>query len=115
MTNKTNKLNKPGIKIRSDAFKKLKKYNWPGNIRELQHIIERAIIMSTNDILTPSDFMLSIRENSFMANNNLNLEEVEKNTIEKALKNHNFNVSSAAKELGLGRTTMYRKMTKYGL
>jgi len=70
--------------------------------------------MSNSNILNPSDFVLNISESSSLVKNNLNLEEVEKLTIERALKKHSFNVSAAAKELGLGRTTMYRKMTKYG-
>lgn len=108
------KYNKPEMKITPDAIKKLKKYNWPGNIRELQHIIERTIIMCNSNILNASDFVLNISESNTNIQNNLNLEEVEKHTIEKALRKNNFNVSAAAKELGLGRTTMYRKMTKYG-
>ncbi|MFC2096438.1 sigma-54-dependent transcriptional regulator [Bacteroidota bacterium] len=108
------KYNKAEMKISADAFKKLKKYTWPGNIRELQHIIERTVIMSNSNNLNASDFVLNITESSTLNKNNLNLEEVERTTIEKALQKHNFNVSAAAKELGLGRTTMYRKMTKYG-
>ena len=103
------KYKKPETKISAEAFKKLKKYNWPGNIRELQHIIERTVIMSNSNILNASDFVLNISESSSMNKNNLNLEEVEKQTIERALKKHSFNVSAAAKELGLGRTTMYLK------
>lgn len=108
------KYKKPDMKINAEAIKKLKKYAWPGNIRELQHIIERTVIMSNSNILNASDFVLNISEASSQNRNNLNLEEVEKQTIEKALKKHNYNISTAAKELGLGRTTMYRKMTKYG-
>ncbi len=108
------KYHKPGLKISNEALKKLKKYNWPGNIRELQHIIERAVIMSSGDVLNASDFILAITDKSSYNKNNLNLEDIEKQAIEKALKKHSFNVSAAAKELGLGRTTMYRKMTKYG-
>jgi DNA-binding NtrC family response regulator len=109
------KYKKPDLKIGTESFKKLKKYNWPGNIRELQHIIERAVIMSNSNVLNASDFVLNISESSTLNKHNLNLEEVERYTIENALKKYNFNVSAAAKELGLGRTTMYRKMTKYGL
>ncbi len=110
----TKKYNKPETKIHPDAFKKLKKYNWPGNIRELQHIIERTVIMNNSNILNANDFVLNISESTSYNKSNLNLEDIEKQTIERALKKHNFNVSAAAKELGLGRTTMYRKMTKYG-
>jgi two-component system response regulator HydG len=108
------KYNKQETKISTEAFKKLKKYNWPGNIRELQHIIERTVIMNNANILNANDFVINISESNSINKSNLNLEDVEKQTIERALKKHNFNVSAAAKELGLGRTTMYRKMTKYG-
>jgi DNA-binding NtrC family response regulator len=108
------KYKKQNMKISADAFKKLKKYNWPGNIRELQHIIERTVIMNNSAVLTSQDFVLNISESTPTNQNNLNLEKIEKQTIENALKKHSFNVSAAAKELGLGRTTMYRKMTKYG-
>ncbi|MGM0407287.1 MAG: sigma-54-dependent transcriptional regulator [Bacteroidota bacterium] len=108
------KYHKPELQINNDAFKKLKKYNWPGNIRELQHIVERAVIMSNSNVLSASDFVLDVSDKSSYNKNNLNLEDIEKQAIEKALKKHSFNVSAAAKELGLGRTTMYRKMTKYG-
>lgn len=108
------KYKKQSMKISADAFKKLKKYNWPGNIRELQHIIERTVIMNNGTVLNSQDFVLNISESAPSNRNILNLEEVEKQTIENALKKHSFNVSAAAKELGLGRTTMYRKMTKYG-
>ncbi|MEE4196253.1 MAG: sigma-54 dependent transcriptional regulator [Bacteroidales bacterium] len=108
------KYHKPQLKITQEAFKKLKKYNWPGNIRELQHIIERAVIMSNGDVLKANDFILDITDKSSYNKNNLNLNDIERQAIERALKKHGFNVSAAAKELGLGRTTMYRKMTKYG-
>jgi len=108
------KYKKNHIRISPEAIKKLKKYNWPGNIRELQHIIERTVIMNNSNTLQADDFVLNLTSSNSINKNNLNLEDVEKQTIEKALKKHSYNVSSAAKELGLGRTTMYRKMTKYG-
>ena len=109
------KYHKQNMRINPEAFKKLKKYNWPGNIRELQHIIERTVIMNNSNILNASDFVLNISESKSINKNILNLEDIEKQTIERALEKNSFNVSAAAKELGLGRTTMYRKMTKYGL
>ena len=89
-------------------------YGWPGNIRELQHTIERAVIMTDNDILKREDFLL---KDSKISNtkNLLNLDELEKNAIEQALLKYHGNISQAAKELGLGRTTIYRKMDKYGI
>ncbi len=109
------KYNKNQLNIKNSSIKELQKYHWPGNIRELQHIIERAVIMAEGTEIRPKDFILNQKKNIETNINTLNLEEVEKQTILKALKKHNYNLSAAAKELGLGRTTMYRKMNKYEL
>ena len=110
----TKKYGKENLSISNDALNKLRKFHWPGNIRELQHVVERAVIMSDGKTLRPYDFLLQ-DTNTTITGKNLNLEEIEKNTIAKALKKHNGNLSNAAKTLGLGRTTLYRKMNKYGL
>jgi len=110
-----NKYHKDHLHIKSNAIKELQKYHWPGNIRELQHILERAVIMAEGKEIKPKDFILDQKKTIETNINTLNLEEVEKQTILKALKKHNYNLSAAAKELGLGRTTMYRKMNKYEL
>jgi transcriptional regulator with PAS, ATPase and Fis domain len=102
--------------IQDGAIEKLKKYNWPGNVRELQHAIERAIIMSEEDELTTMDFFfLSGSTSSTGSPDSFNLEEVERSVIEKALERHNGNISKAAKELGLTRASLYRRLEKYGL
>ncbi|VAW28040.1 Two-component transcriptional response regulator, LuxR family [hydrothermal vent metagenome] len=102
--------------IQEGAIEKLQKYGWPGNVRELQHAIERAIIMSEEDELTSMDFFfLSGTSSSSTANDNFNLEEVERSVIEKVLERHNGNISKAAKELGLTRASLYRRLEKYGL
>jgi len=110
------KYRKPDIELNPSAIYELQNYKWPGNIRELQHILERAVIMAEGKYINPREFIL---DNKFSGEetsvNTLNLEEVEKNTILKALKKHHYNLSAAAKDLGLGRTTMYRKMEKYEL
>ena len=108
------KYQKKQMNISNAAIDKLKRYSWPGNVRELQHIIERAVIMTENKTLEDEDILIQASMNQSAASNSLNLEEVERDTIYRALKKHAFNVSAAAKELGLGRTTMYRKMDKYG-
>ena len=109
------KYQKKGIKISKDAIRKLIRYQWPGNIRELKHLIERAIIMCEGDTISSSDFLINNDKNETSIKSNLNIEELEKNAIKSALKKHNGNLSKAAKELGLGRTTLYRKMSKYDL
>jgi transcriptional regulator with PAS, ATPase and Fis domain len=110
------KYRKPNLTIDKPGLEKLKKYQWPGNVRELQHVIERTVIMTDSSTIIKNDLILDQKQMSHVeSRNNLNLEELEKRTIEKALNKHNNNLSAAAKELGLGRTTLYRKMAKYEL
>jgi two-component system, NtrC family, response regulator HydG len=110
------KYHKVVTNIAAEAMDKLKRYAWPGNIRELQHSIERAVIMTDSAQLQETDFLLSRSLTSNPANNNtLNLDEVEKAAIAKALQMHGGNISKAADELGLTRASLYRRMEKYGL
>jgi two-component system response regulator HydG len=94
----------------------LTKYDWPGNVRELQHAIERAVILCSRPELTLEDFQLYGRS-AYTANNggSLNLSEIERDAIRNALRKFNGNLSRAAEELGIGRTTLYRKMEAYGI
>jgi len=104
--------------IAASTVKKLQKYSWPGNIRELQHAIERAIIMSDTDTLNPDDFFFLSQKpenNAAVEADNFNLDDVEKNVIQRAVNKHNGNISKAAKELGLTRASLYRRLEKYGL
>ena len=103
--------------VSSAAMKKLQRYHWPGNIRELRHTLERAVILTEGNMLQPSDFLFPETEPNTegVVFDNYNLEEVEKTVIRKALKKYEGNISHAAKELGLTRTSLYRRMGKYGL
>lgn len=103
--------------VSAPAVKKLERYHWPGNIRELIHTLERAVILTEAQMLQPSDFLFpeTEKEAEGLVFENYNLEDVEKTVIRKALKKHAGNVSHAAKELGLTRTSLYRRMEKYGL
>src|SRR5690606_11678097 len=103
--------------ISSNALKRLQKYRWPGNIRELQHAIERAIIMSDNDALTPDDFffLMSGSPDNDIPSDSFKLDDIEKNIIQKAINKHQGNISKAAKELGLTRASLYRRLEKHGL
>src|SRR5688572_12143570 len=101
--------------IAAEAMDRLKRYAWPGNIRELQHAIERAVIMTDSASLQESDFLLSRSLTSGPVSNTLNLDEVERAAIAKALQMHNGNISKAADELGLTRASLYRRMEKYAL
>lgn len=96
-------------------FSQLTKYHWPGNIRELQHAVERAVILSKQSLLTGTDFQLSPAPIPVEAEKTLNLTTVEKEVIRQAVMKSNGNLTLAAEELGIGRTTLYRKMEEYGL
>lgn len=109
------KYHKPVNTISAGAMDKLKRYPWPGNIRELQHSIERAVIMTDSPSLQESDFLFSRPVSSSASLETLNLDEVEKAAIVKALSLFSGNISKAADELGLTRASLYRRMEKYGL
>ena len=111
------KYKKPVVGIGPAAINKLQRYRWPGNIRELRHTIERAIILTESSLLKPSDFLFPEVEvkSEGLVFEDYNLEEVEKTVIRKALKKHEGNISRTARELGLTRTSLYRRMEKYGL
>ena len=109
------KYHKAVSSIEQQALDKLKRYPWPGNIRELQHAIERAVIMTDSNSLQESDFLFSRSMTNNASVDTLNLDEVEKTAIVKALNMHSGNISKAADELGLTRASLYRRMEKYGL
>jgi two-component system response regulator HydG len=108
---------KRGLKIREDTLEKLKEYTWPGNIRELAHAIERAVILSKSEILGPDDFSLKVKTAPVMLYDQsaTKVEDFEKNAIHSALVKHNRNLSKAAEELGIARSTLYRKIAFLGL
>jgi DNA-binding NtrC family response regulator len=99
------------------TIKKLERYSWPGNVRELQHAIERATILSDSHVLQPSDFFFSIPDTAEeeIKFDDYNLETMEKLVIQKAIQKYQGNISKAARELGLTRTSLYRRMEKYGI
>lgn len=105
-------------RLNASTLKRLQTHNWPGNIRELQHAVERAVIMSEGQMLEPHDFFLSdtqeINETETLPTN-MNLEETERMLVRKVVEKHGGNISRAAKELGLTRASLYRRMEKYGL
>jgi len=110
----SNKYNKNGLKISAKAIQALLDYSWPGNIRELMHLVERAVIMTEDKTITETDFALKKYSKTNLPNS-LNVEELEKQAIIDAIQKHNKNFTKAALELGLGRSTLYRKMKKYGI
>ena len=113
------KYNKSISKISEGAMTRMHKHPWPGNIRELQHAIERAVILSNSSVLQPEDFNFNTptgKENEQPLNlDQYNLDEVEKLLIRKVLKKYNGNITQAASELGLTRSSLYRRLEKHGL
>jgi DNA-binding NtrC family response regulator len=99
------------------ALELMTRHRWPGNIRELQHVIERAVIMSRSGVLTASDLTLAADTgvSTGMEMEDYNLERIEKLAIEKALDKHGGNISRTARELGLTRASLYRRMRRYGI
>jgi len=104
-------------RISSGAIKKLNHYEWPGNVRELQHAVERAVIMTDNNTLEPDDFILTSPAKKIVSPefDTYNLEDIERKIIAKVLKQNQGNITQAAKDMGLTRTSLYRRMEKYKL
>ena len=113
-----NKYLKPSMDFDAGALQKLKQYNFPGNVRELQYTIERAVIMADDHILKVDDLIFSIletpTENEVDADN-VPLSTLEKNAILRVIEKNNGNITRAAKELGLTRTALYRRLSKYDI
>lgn len=113
-----NKYLKPNIHFHESALDKLRQYAFPGNVRELQYTIERAIIMTDSEMIQASDLLFSPIENTVTESQEdevLKLSTMEKNTIMRVIDKHNGNISKAAKELGLTRTALYRRLSKYDI
>lgn len=103
-------------RVNPATLNRLKAHQWPGNVRELQHAVERAIIMSEDDIMEPAAFFPGASSSKQKTKNeNMNLQDQEKNTIMETLDRHHGNITKAAKELGLTRASLYRRIEKYGL
>jgi len=110
---------KPAMDFEPAALQKLRMYNYPGNVRELQYTIERAVIMADDHIMRADDLIFSILENpadkSTIDMDNVPLSTMEKNAILKVIEKHSGNITRAAKELGLTRTALYRRLSKYDI
>jgi DNA-binding NtrC family response regulator len=112
------KYDKPERLLPQELLKALVAYDWPGNVRALRHAAERAVILADVPSFALEDFPLQSRSSAPavpVVGASLNLEQFEKQMIERALRMHHFNISLAAGELGLSRGALYRRMEKYGL
>jgi two-component system, NtrC family, response regulator HydG len=109
---------KPKTELDKKALDKLIHHPFPGNVRELQYTIERAVIMSESETLQADDLIFSPIETARVQSEDeqdFKLSNVEKNAIMRVIEKHNGNITKAAKELGLTRTALYRRLTKYDI
>lgn len=110
------KYHKTVANIHETAKQALSNYAWPGNIRELQHVIERAVIMTDHEVLMPDDFQLRTSTTTTpLTAQPVALGEMEKIMVEQAIEKHKGNISRAAAELGLTRAALYRRIEKFGI
>lgn len=114
------KYKKKAYKLSDAALRRLEKHSWPGNIRELQHAVERAVIMSGESVIQPEDFNFNVNattkgKEASIVLDQFNMEDVERVLIKKVLAKNNGNVTHAASEIGLTRSSFYRRLAKYGL
>jgi DNA-binding NtrC family response regulator len=108
------KYNKPDLELNDDAIQKLKRNPWYGNIREFQHTIEKAVILTENNRLKPSDFVFFDSDNSLITRTET-LEEMEKKMIVSTLNKNGHNQGKTAEQLGITRQTLYNKIKRYGI
>ncbi len=106
---------KPNIQLTPEAKDKIERYPFPGNVRELQFSMERAVILCEGDEITADDLIFLALEKTNMEEDEVNLSSVEKNTILRVIEKNNGNISRAAKELGITRTALYRRINKYDI
>jgi DNA-binding NtrC family response regulator len=110
----TYKYNKPEIKINKQALDKLLNYSWPGNIRELQNTIEKAVILSDTTIIKPDDLYLRPSSEIKSPDSFSTLEEMEERMMQLAVEKNNGNYTAAAEQLGITRQTLYNRLKKKG-
>jgi transcriptional regulator with PAS, ATPase and Fis domain len=108
-------MNRPAPRISAPALELLMEFSWPGNVRELENAIERALLISREPELQPSDFPFQLREAPGESETVRSLEEMERRHIQKVAEETGWNLSRTARILGIDRTTLYNKLKRYGL
>jgi transcriptional regulator with PAS, ATPase and Fis domain len=110
------KYKKPILRVETHVINRLKKYQWPGNIRELQHASERAVILNSGPVVSTTDvFIGKVLLQEKHAEKTLTLDEVERRYLMELIDKNGGNISKVAKELGMTRPALYRRINKYGL
>ena len=110
--------NKPKKQLSTEAMKILERYSWPGNVRELRNIIERLVIMSRGDVIESNDLPQELEETmAHKAPGSLRdaRHQFESNFIRQRLESNNWNITETARQLGIERTNLHRKMRQYGI
>ena len=111
-----NHYQKDKMVLHPSAIKKLESHSWPGNIRELQHVIEKSVIMAASAKLSDEDILITGNKTAGLTNpSSFSLAEHERMLISKAVEACHGNISKAAEKLGINRSTLYEKMKKYGI
>jgi DNA-binding NtrC family response regulator len=109
----TARYRKKGVDMSPEALQALRRYPWPGNIRELRHVMERAVLLARSSTIQPNDLGLQPTAGRGNVLEEMDLEAMEAHLIKKALDRHNGNAVTAAKALGLSRSAFYRRLQKY--
>ena len=113
--------NRPVTGISPALVRHLKQHRWPGNVRELQHAVERAVILTQNTLLEPGDFFGGIAGTTTSLSTNtaltdsMQLDDMERRLIQQAMQKYGGNITDVARELGLSRQALYRRLEKYGM
>lgn len=111
----TEKYNKGNLKLTSSALDELTSYPWPGNIRELQHTIEKVVILSDGNTIGKEDLLLRSQLKTLPERGSVTLEEMEIGMIQESMRKNKGNMSAVASQLGITRQTLYNKIKKYDL
>jgi DNA-binding NtrC family response regulator len=106
---------KPSLRFDTQAMQALLEHTWPGHVREVEHVIERAVLMTRGDVVRADDLGLHTRTEAGAALEQMKLDEAERHLIQRALDRCSGNVSHAAAALGLSRSALYRRLQRYGL
>lgn len=109
------KYHKPLVGFEPEAERQMEAYPWAGNIRELQHTVEKAVIMSEGQRIAPSELLLRATPSAAPLDGISTLEEMERRMIARAIEHHGGNLSAVAQQLGITRQTLYNKIKRYGL
>lgn len=106
-------------RLDSEAMRQMQQYTWPGNIRELRQVLERAVMLAQDEVIGTADLMLksTLEKEPLMpsALQDMTLEQIEKYLLSQTLRQTEGNVSKSARQLGLSRMAMRYRMEKYGL